>query len=141
MGAKSPMQSFMSQTVDEMNLVQRGRFHDRRRSEPRILCERAISLVPCAQAESSRYLKAHLTDCSLHGLGLLLPEKIEGGQQIIVKSDLDDPLSLPIYTIRYCIQTQPAQFRAGAKFTGFAAVKFRGELPALLASLTGSQTR
>ena len=124
-----------------MDLVQKGRFQDRRRSEPRILCERAISFAPCAQAESSRYLSAHLTDCSLHGLGFMVPEKLESGQQIIVKSDLDEPLSLPIYTIRYCIQTQPNQFRAGAKFTGLAAVKFRGELSALLSSLIGSESR
>lgn len=135
------MESSMSRTVDELDLVQKGRFHDRRRSEPRIVCERAISLAPCAQAESSRYLNAHLTDCSLHGLGLMVPQQLESGQQVIVKSDLDEPHSLPIYTIRYCIQTQPDQFRAGAKFTGFAAVKFKKELSALLASLTGSEAR
>lgn len=121
----------------ESNVVKSGSFQDRRRSEPRILCERAISLVACAQAESSGYMNAHLTDCSLHGLGLMLPEKMEGGQQILVKIELKGQSALLLYTIRYCIQTQPDQYRAGAKFTGLSANRFEGELPGVVAALTG----
>src|SRR5687767_2965237 len=80
-------------------------FQDRRRTEPRILCDREISIIPCAAAAAAaaanlapgdatnggnggaadapapRPIKARLTDCSLHGLGMMLPERVDAGQQ------------------------------------------------------------
>jgi len=69
---------------------------------------------------------------------LTLPERIDSGQQVLVKVNLQGKPTLLVYTIRYCIPTQPDRFRAGARFTGLAAGKFRGELAGVVMSLTGS---
>ena len=127
----------MSQQLTELDALSAAAFHDRRRSEPRVLCERPISVLPAARAETAHFVTAELTDCSLHGMGLTLPEEVEAGQQVLVKVELNGRPTLLMYTIRYCIPTQADRFRAGARFTGLAAGKFRGELAGVVMSLTG----
>ena len=100
------------------------------------MCEREISLLPC-NGDGAHFLKAELTDCSLHGLGMLVPQAIEAGQQVLVRIEIDRQPTLLLYTIRYCIPITPQQFRAGARFTGFVASRFRGELKSVVATLAG----
>jgi hypothetical protein len=128
----------MSQQLTELDALSAAAFHDRRPSEPRVVCERAITLLPAARAETGQFITAELTDCSLHGMGLTLPEEIEAGQQILARVQLKGQPTLLMYTIRYCIPTQPDRFRAGARFTGMAVGKFRGELENVVMSLTGA---
>ena len=110
---------------------------DRRRSEPRVLCDREISLMPLGGGGGKeRFVTAHLTDVSPHGLGLVLSEPAEAGQQLLVRMNLNK-LVLLVYTLRYCIPTRETQFRAGASFTGFAANAFQGEPNAIVTALTG----
>ena len=119
-------------------------FHDRRRTEPRTLCDRDISIVPCAAGAQEdslagvRPVRARLTDCSLHGLGMTLPEQIEAGQQILVKLEMNRLPMMLMYTVRYCVPMQSDQYRTGLRFSGFVASRFRGEMRTVVGALTGA---
>jgi hypothetical protein len=108
---------------------------DRRRREPRILCDRELSIMPLDGA-SARFSTAQLTDYSGHGLGLTLSEPVLEGRQVLVRMNLSKPVLL-VYTLRYCIPTKSSQYRAGASFTGFAATSFQGEPQAIISALSG----
>jgi c-di-GMP-binding flagellar brake protein YcgR len=125
----------MTQQLNEV--VAANNYHDRRRREQRIACEREISLLPCANDDASQFIRARLSDCSAHGLGLVLTDKVEAGQQVLARVDINRQPTLLMYTIRYCIPTKADEFRAGARFSGFAAARFRGEASDVVDSLTG----
>ena len=132
-------------------------FQDRRRSEPRIMCDREVSVIPCAAASSSsaaggegdgdaaaaaaaaalRPMKARLTDCSLHGLGMMLPERVDAGQQVLVKVEMNRLPMMLLYTVRYCVPMKAYEFRAGLRFSGYVASKFRGEMRTVLGAMMG----
>jgi hypothetical protein len=124
----------------------RAEFQDRRRSEPRILCDREVSIIPCAanftagteDLNSVRPLKARLTDCSLHGLGMMLPEAVEAAQQVLVKVEMNRLPMMLLYTVRYCVPMKTNEFRCGLRFCGYVASKFRGEMRTVLGALTGT---
>ena len=113
-------------------------YHDRRRQEPRTICNRDIALLPCASEDAAHFMKAKLSDCSPHGLGLVLSEKVDAGQQVLARIEIDRQPVLLMYTIRYCIPTQADEFRAGARFSGFVANKFRSDADAVVQSLTAA---
>jgi len=109
---------------------------DRRRSEPRILCDREIAVLTLAGERDQRFVTAHLTDCSEHGLGMTLSEPAKAGEQLLVRMNLNKMVLL-VYTLRYCIPTSASQFRAGARFTGYAASTFQEEPQRIVSALTG----
>jgi hypothetical protein len=110
---------------------------DGRRSEPRVVCERDLWIF-FNVSDSAEMVKVHLSDASQHGLGLVLPQAIPAGQQVMAKVNVSGKPTMLVYTICYCIPTQSDQFRAGARFSGYAATRFRGEGQALLDGLTGA---
>ena len=109
---------------------------DRRRSEPRISCNREISILTLDGDAEQRFVTAYLTDCSEHGLGMTLSEPVKAGRQLLVRMNLNRMVLL-VYTLKYCIPTQASQFRAGAKFTGYAASTFQEEPQRIVSALTG----
>ena len=111
---------------------------DPRRSEPRTPCEREIAFLPATDGNSAGevlFNKAQVTDCSMHGMGLIMSKPVEAGQQILARLDVDRHPTLLLYTVRYCIPMQADQFRAGVRFTGFIANRFRGQLSSVMSSL------
>ncbi len=116
---------------------------DVRRVEPRIYCDRQVSILrPGADANPAEgaggFVTAQLTDCSLHGLGMMTSQALEVGEQFFVRLKLDK-LTLLVYTVRYCIPMKADAFRVGAKFTGYAASSFQGDMGAVITALTGGQ--
>jgi hypothetical protein len=85
--------------------------------------------------DADRFTTVQLTDCSLHGLGMNLPESYEAGQQFVLRLKLDKVVLL-VYTLKYCIPTKTNSFRAGARFTGYHANTFRDDLQSVVESLT-----
>lgn len=131
----------MSQQLTEADPFSTLAFHDRRRSEPRILCDRELSIIPCTGdggPASGRPIRAHLTDCSLHGLGMMLPEQLHAGQQVLVKVEMNRLPMMLLYSVRYCVPMKADEFRTGMRFTGYVASKFRGEMRTVLGALTGA---
>jgi c-di-GMP-binding flagellar brake protein YcgR len=127
----------MSHDLSQAVAVTPSEYHDRRRSEPRVMCDREISVIAVASAsDNARPMRARLTDCSRHGLGLMLPQQVEAGQQVMVKVDVDGRATMFLYTIRYCVPMQANEFRAGARFTGYVGSRFRGDLQAVVDRLT-----
>ena len=118
-------------------IIDVGSEKEHRRSERRNLTNREMAIFPCAGDDHSHFLRARLTDCSLHGLGLLLPQAVSAGEQVLARVEINRQPTLLMYTIRYCIPTKENEFRAGARFTGFAATKWRGELADVVDSLSG----
>jgi hypothetical protein len=121
-------------------------FQDRRRTEPRIMCDREVSVIPCAGSSGAeandtatgRPMKARLTDCSLHGLGMMLPEQLDAGQQVLVKVEMNRLPMMLLYTVRYCVPMKVNEFRAGLRFSGYVASKFRGEMRTVLGAMMGA---
>jgi hypothetical protein len=120
-------------------------YHDRRRSEPRILCEREVSAVRCTPSDevetspllAGRPFRARMTDCSLHGLGMMLPESVPAGQQLLVKVEMNRLPMMLLYTVRYCVPMAEGEFRTGLRFSGYVASRFRGEMRTVLGAMTG----
>ena len=65
----------MSQTTSVLDELANPEFHDKRRTEPRVVCDRSLPLTPFSGDEGQRPVSARLTDCSVHGLGMLLPQR------------------------------------------------------------------
>jgi len=123
----------MTQQLNDVRVT--PEFHDRRRSEPRVACDREISIIPATEGEATQFGRARVTDCSHNGMGLVLNQKVEAGQQILAKLDVDRHPTLLMYTVRYCIPMQEDQYRTGVRFSGFIASKFRGQLNQVMSSL------
>ena len=107
------------------------------------MCDRDVSIISCVAAAErgdagARPIKARLTDCSLHGLGMMLPEPLEAGQQILVKVEMNRLPMMLMYTVRYCVPMQSDQLRTGLRFTGFVASRFRGEMRTVLGAIAGA---
>ena len=99
---------------------------------------RTIEVLPC-QATSTHwtFIPAELTDCSLHGMGLLLSERMDVGQQFLVKLQAPDRLRLLLYTVQNCVHQDRTRYRIGARFSGFAAQQFDEDLQTVLDGLAG----
>ncbi len=123
----------MTQQLNDVGAA--GEYQDRRRAESRINCDRDLSIIPAAEGDTSHFSSARLTDCSAHGIGLILPANIEAGQQIFARVDVDRHPTLLVYTILYCIPMQADRFRAGASFSGYIASKFRAPMSSVVAGL------
>ena len=112
-----------------------AKFTDRRRTEPRVTCDRTIPMLVCSSGDPSHFIRVQATDCSMHGLGLLLPEHVEPGQQILARMEIDRQPTLLMYTVRYCIPMKTDQFRTGVRFSGYVAQTYRGELQSIVSAL------
>ena len=64
------------------------------------------------------------------------PSEINAGEQVLVRLNVNKMVLL-VYTVRYCIPTQIGQYRAGARFTGYAANSFQGDLDTVVTALAG----
>ena len=112
------------------------KFSDRRRGEARVACERTLAILPCSSDDPAHFVRVQATDCSPHGLGLLLPQHVEPGQQILARLEIDRQPTLLMYTVRYCIPMKADQFRTGVRFSGYVAQTYRGEVQSIVAALT-----
>jgi hypothetical protein len=43
-----------------------------------------------------------------------------------------------LYTVRYCVPMKTNEFRAGLRFSGYVASKFRGEMRMALGAMMGA---
>jgi hypothetical protein len=112
-------------------------FVENRRSEPRVRAVRTIEVLPCRATSTSpwRFLPGELTDCSLHGLGSVLPEPLDVGQQFLVKLQTPGRVRLLIYTVQNCTPSGRSGHRVGGRFTGFAAQEFDEDLRVVIDAL------
>ena len=112
-------------------------FRDQRRREPRVICEREVSMVRCLDNEPARPTRVQLTDCSLHGLGVMAAIKLEAGEQVLVKVEMNRLPMMLMYSVRYCVPMASDAFRVGLRFSGYVASKFRGEMRTVLGAMMG----
>ena len=90
---------------------------DERRREPRIPCDKQISILPAASEKDWAFKSVGLFDCSPHGLGLIAEDPMEPGEQFLAKLRLQK-LTMVVYTVRHCTPITRGQFKIGAEFTG-----------------------
>jgi hypothetical protein len=114
-------------------------FRENRRSELRVAVTRTIEVLPCRATSTSpwRFTTAELTDCSLHGVGLVLSEPMDVGQQFLLKLKLPDRLRLLLYMVQNSVAQDRSRYRIGARFSGFAAQEFDEDLQTVLDGLSG----
>lgn len=87
-----------------------------RRRETRLRAERAVMIMPFAFGSGLRFQPARLTDCSRHGVALLLPEPLPADTQFMMKAKLRQSVLL-IYTVKNCHGAEEG-YRVGARFSG-----------------------
>jgi len=105
------------------------------RTEPRTPVTRTIDVLPCQARREWKFITAEITDCSLHGIGLISTEPIEVNQQFLVKLKLEKGVRMLLYTVHNCALWERTRYRIGAKFSGFAAQEFDEDLKEVLESL------
>lgn len=105
------------------------------RSEPRTPCVRQIDILPCMSAKNWHFIPAELRDCSPHGLAIVMSDRMEEGQEFLVKLSLPRGVKLLIYTVENCTTWERSRFRIGARFSGFAAQEVEEDLETVLAAL------
>jgi hypothetical protein len=69
---------------------------------------------------------------------MMLPERIDAGQQVLVKVEMNRLPMMLVYTVRYCVPMKATEFRAGLRFSGYVASKFRGEMRTVLGAMMGA---
>jgi hypothetical protein len=114
------------------------------RREPRYLPQRLVEILPCRGRKDWDFFSAELVDCSANGVGLIVAERLQAGEQFILKLKLAKWLLL-LYTVRYCEpvpgpnSSRPHRFRIGAELLGHADATNREEPEAILAALTAER--
>ena len=113
-------------------------FRQDARSEPRLAVTRTIEVLPCRATTTPtwRFTTAELSDCSLHGVGLLLSKPMDVGQQFLLKLKAPDRLRLLLYTVQNCVAQDRSRYRIGARFSGFAAQEIDEDLQTILDALS-----
>ena len=87
---------------------------DDRRSEPRVACERPIAILPYHEP---RFLNGRFIDCSVHGVGVLLPQTLPVDERFLLKLR-GESVTLLIYVIRNCVPISENSFRIGGELCG-----------------------
>ena len=98
-----------------------------RRREARFECRKPVELLPCAGGDGSdqresawSFLRADLTDCSVHGIGLIVGRPLQGGERFLLKVRIGTFPCVVLYTVRNC---RPGGgkglYRIGAEFSGY----------------------
>lgn len=96
-------------------------FQTNRRCEARTPLSRRIDIMACEGHAAWGFVEAELTDCSAHGLSLLLSYPLPAGAQFLVKLRAGGKIQLLVYTVQ---NSQPAwrgRHRIGARLHGLAA--------------------
>ena len=114
-------------------------FQENRRTEPRTPCARVIDILPCRASKEWKFIACELSDCSLHGLGVISLQPIEVGQQFLVKLKMAAGIKLLLYTVHNCTAWERSNYRIGARFSGFAAEEYSGDLEKLMEALIREQ--
>jgi len=81
-------------------------------------------------------MSAQMTDCSLHGLGIVLTTPMQNGEQFLVKLIVAGKVRLLLYTVQNCAQSGRGSYRIGALFRGVATGEREDDLDEILDALT-----
>jgi hypothetical protein len=86
---------------------------DDRRREPRVPCERPISILPYHEP---RFIDGQFVDCSVNGIGVLLRQTLPVDERFLLKLR-GQSVTLLVYVIRNC-QPVGDSFRIGGELCG-----------------------
>ena len=86
---------------------------DERRREPRAACSRPIAILPYCE---DRFLHGRFVDCSVHGVGLIVPQPLAVDENFLLKLR-GESLTLLVYVIRNC-RPADGSFRIGGELCG-----------------------
>src|SRR5688572_1955153 len=103
----------MSSTLELSGVLTPGdfkneEFHDPRRREPRMPCDKIIHIHLENDADADAFVPVQVVDCSTRGLGLVMSRQMEWGERFIAKLQLEKPLLL-IYEARYSRESGTGQ--------------------------------
>lgn len=106
-----------------------------RRSEPRVPATRLIEVLPCNSVKDWKFLDAELTDCSRHGLGFVLSESMQPGEQFLLKLRHAGQMRLLLYTVNTCAPAGRGRHRIGARFTELVSQRMEEDPQTVVESL------
>lgn len=97
-----------------------------RRREARFECRKPVELLPCAGGDEGAteskwsFLRGDMTDCSVHGIGLIIERQLHSGERFLLKVRIGSFPCVVLYTVRNC---RPGGgkglYRIGAEFSGY----------------------
>jgi len=90
---------------------------DERRTEDRIP-HRAILVMPFGEGVDSRFQRAQMVDCSVHGIGVVVDQPLPPRSRFFIKLKLTT-VALVIYEVKYC-EPLSHGYRVGAEFQGIS---------------------
>ena len=90
---------------------------DERRIEERFP-HRAIVMMPFGEGVDSRFQRAQMVDCSVHGIGLITDQPLPPRSRFFIKLKLST-VALVIYEVKYCHALSHG-YRIGADFQGIS---------------------
>jgi hypothetical protein len=111
------------------------------RREVRYAPQRLVDILPCRARNEWNFKPAELIDCSTSGVGLIVDEPLQTGEQFIMKIKLVKWVLL-LYTVRYCVPVEgrgsaqrAGQMRIGAELCGYVDATRHHDPEAVLAAL------
>ena len=107
---------------------------DERRREPRAICARPVVILPYSE---ERFVHARFVDCSVHGVGLLVPHPLAVDENFLMKLR-GESLTLLVYVIRNC-RAADGSFRIGGELCGCIGTAANVGDRAILNMLLGQQ--
>jgi hypothetical protein len=87
-----------------------------RRTEPRVPCDKVISIQPCHSRHVGGFITVRLFDCSRKGLGVMADAPMLPREQFVTKLQLEQ-LKMVVYTVRHCRELGPNRYQIGAEFS------------------------
>ena len=117
------------------------------RREPRYAPQRLVDILPCRARNEWNFKPAELIDCSANGVGLIVDQPLQAGEQFIMKIKLVKWVLL-LYTVRYCVPDEhsgasrrPTRLRIGAELSGFVDATRHHDPRAVLEALIAQVPR
>ncbi len=95
---------------------------DERRVEPRVPCNRRITILPSHPRHRGGFIDVTMFDCSRRGIGILADAPMEPREQFVAKLVIER-LMMVVYTVRHCRRLGPREYQIGAELTRLAGME------------------
>ena len=106
-----------------------------RRSEPRLPCDRQVSILRSGARAMDGFRPVGLFDCSANGIGIVSPEPMGVGEHFLAELSLEGVM-LATYTVRHCTRAADGKhYKIGAELSGLVGKTGRDANAALDALL------
>src|SRR5437764_9968870 len=79
---------------------------------------RSVLVMPYGENLELNFVSAELTDCSPHGIGIVLNDPLARGAHFLLKLNYRGRTLLVLYEVRHCRAAAGDRYQIGAEYTG-----------------------